>query len=285
MNFTDEHIIEAAGKARVVVRNGKVFSAGKPLLSQCPLAERFNYPVRNMSPDEIKKNIEERISSFGMCTREREVLSDDDFVLFGASELLKCAVENKIIDCAVIACDGAGTVISKNPRLIQGIGGKMSGLIKTCPYTEVIDRINENGGFVPFPDDAGIDPYKGYIKADKLGFSNVAVTVASGSDALKIKSENPKTVVIGVHTTGANQKEAELLSENCDIISACASQNVRNTAGKKALLQGGATVPVYAMTQKGKEIILEKIRCTSSQVLVKSEKLPVSSQKTPGPLI
>ncbi|WFN35774.1 DUF2099 family protein [Methanomicrobium antiquum] len=285
MSLIDEHIIEAAGKTQVVIRNGKVISVGKPVITNCPLARRFNYPVNNMEPEEIKKNIEERISSFGMCTKEREVLSDDDFVLFGASELLSSAISGGIIDCAVIACDGAGTVIAQNPRLVQGIGGKMSGLVQTCPYPEVICRINNNLGYTVFPNDASIDSYKGYLKAVELGFLNIAVTVTSGEEALRLRKTDENAFIVAVHTTNADIHESELLAENCDIISACASKHLREIAGKRALLQGGVSVPVYAMTKKGKEVILEKIKNTKNQVLIKGGKLPFSAGKDPSPLV
>ncbi|MBN2733599.1 MAG: DUF2099 family protein [Methanomicrobiaceae archaeon] len=285
MQIKDEHIIEAAGKTKVVIREGAVISVGKSLISDCPLAKKFKYPVNSMNPEEIKKNIEERILSFGMCTKKRVVISDDDFVLFGASELLSSALKGEIIDCAVIACDGAGTVIAQNPSLIQGIGGKMSGLVKTCPYFEVIERINKNGGHVVFPEDASINAYNGYMKAAELGFSRIAVTVACGADAEKIRDADCNAIIIGVHTTGASLEESKLFAENCDIISACASSYLREIAGKRALVQGGISVPVYAMTLKGKEIILEKIKNTSNQIFIKGEKLPASFGNDPFPLI
>ncbi|MDD4127773.1 MAG: DUF2099 family protein, partial [Methanomicrobium sp.] len=92
-------------------------------------------------------------------------------------------------------------------------------------------------------------------------------------------------IIIGVHTTGADIHESELLADNCDIISACASSSLRKIAGKRALLQGGVSVPVYAMTQTGKDIILEKIKKTKNQILIKGETLPVSYGNEPSPLI
>ncbi len=285
MPVNDEHIIEAAGRTPVLIRGGKVVSVGKPLISDCPLAKKFSHPVMEMNEAEIKKNIEERISSFGMCTKNREILSDDDFVLFGASELISSAIDGGLLDCAVIACDGAGTVIAKNPRLVQGIGGKMSGLAKTCPYPEVIRRINENGGHVVFEEDAAVDAYKGYMKAVELGFFRIAVTVACGRDAEIIRNTDQNAVIFAVHTTGAGKEEAQMLADSCDIVFACASKTVREIAGKSALLQGGISVPVYAMTQAGKNIILEKLRKTNKQILIKGEILPASSKKEPHPLI
>ncbi len=54
----------------------------------------------------------------------------EDFVGFGASEVMVTGLNRGLLDTTVTACEGAGTVISKNPTLVQGIGGRMSGLEK-----------------------------------------------------------------------------------------------------------------------------------------------------------
>jgi hypothetical protein len=41
----------------------------------------------------------------------------------------------------VTACEGAGTVILKNPTLVQGMGGRMSGLVETEPIGGIIKGI------------------------------------------------------------------------------------------------------------------------------------------------
>ena len=40
----DEHIIEAIGRSRIVIKNGKVVEVGEALISDCPLAKRFALP-------------------------------------------------------------------------------------------------------------------------------------------------------------------------------------------------------------------------------------------------
>ena len=70
-----------------------------------------------------------------------------------------------------------------------------------------------------------------------------------------------------------------------DIVTVCASRHLREAAGKVALLQGGAAIPVFALTGKGKEIILEKIRETDIPVFIKGERLPVAGKREPEPLI
>ncbi len=63
----DEHIIEAIGRSRIVIRNGRVVEVGEALISDCPLAKRFAYPIPAITKDAIRQNIEHRIKAFGMC--------------------------------------------------------------------------------------------------------------------------------------------------------------------------------------------------------------------------
>src|SRR5512136_113570 len=167
---SDEHIIEAIGRCRVVVRDGRVVEVGEPRISDCPLAKRFALPVTSMTKDAIKANIEHRIRAFGMCMPEREVSDTREFVGFGASELLSFGLHAGLIDAAVLACDGAGTVIVTKPALAQGIGGRMSGLVSTSPFPEVIARIEANGGIVMDKDHATMDQLAGVALAVESGF-------------------------------------------------------------------------------------------------------------------
>ena len=282
---SDEHVMETTGRAAVTVRDGRVVSVGKPLISSCPLARKFSSPVIDMSEDEIRACIEERIRTYGMFTKDRQVLSDDDFVLFGASEILCSALKSGYIDCAVIACDGAGTVIAENPRLVQGIGGRMSGLVRTCPYPEVIGRIEECGGYVVSSADASIDQYEGVKAAYSRGFKKVAVTIADPGDAQSIRRDFPETIILAVHSTGITMRDAEILSETCDLVYRCASAAAEETARKGALAQFGRSVPVYAFTRRGKELVFEKLKNTEEQVIVSKSRLPAGEGQGPSPLV
>ena len=110
----DEHVIEAIGRCRMVIRNGKVVEVGEPLIWDCPLAKKFAYPIPDITKESVRANIEHRIKAFGMCTPDREVIDKREFVGFGASELLSFGIQAGFIDAAVIACDGAGTVDRKS---------------------------------------------------------------------------------------------------------------------------------------------------------------------------
>lgn len=282
---SDEHIIEAIGRSRIVIRNGRVVEVGEAQITDCPLAKRFAYPIPAITKDSIKMNIEHRIKAFGMCTENREVLDSREFVGFGASELLSFGLQVGIIDAAVLACDGAGTVIVTKPAMAQGIGGRMSGLVKTSPHKSVMDRIEEGGGIVLDRDHARIDQLAGVALAIAEGFRNIAVTVAIPETAEIIRRIHPETLIFAVHVTGLSRQEAETLVTASDLVTSCASKTIRETAGAGALLQAGISVPIFAMTQKGKLLILEKIRQSDEPVLVKPTRLPALGDNQPSPLI
>ena len=284
MSDRDEHIIEAAGKCRVVVRDGRVVEVGTPQIDDCPLARRFACPVREMTPDAIRENIEARIRSFGMCTPEREGLAGPDFVLFGASELLSGAIRQGLLDAVVIVSDGAGTLVAKDPALIQGIGVRMSGLVFTSPIPEVIARIRENGGVVLDPKTAAIDQVAGVALAATLGHRRVAVTTADATEAAAIRDRFPEAVIVGVHLTGISQEDAALMAGTADLVTACASRHIRDEAAKTALLQAGTSIPVFAMTRAGKAIILAKAEETDRPLIIHGARLPVEGSQSPAPL-
>jgi hypothetical protein len=56
-----------------------------------------------------------------------------------------------LLDTAVTACEGAGTVISNNLILVKGMGGRMSDLVETEPIDFIINGIIERGGIVLYP--------------------------------------------------------------------------------------------------------------------------------------
>src|SRR4030067_2682688 len=141
------HIMELFGKTRVVVKDGKVVEAGEPVADWCPVFSKFSN-VSRLTSDEAKKNLEYRIRELGMFTPQRR-FDYGVFVNFGASEIMMTALACGLIDSTVTVCDGAGTVITNNPSLVQGMGALMSGLIETEPIPEIIAGIESRGGSVP----------------------------------------------------------------------------------------------------------------------------------------
>ena len=283
--MTDEHIIEGIGKCRIIIRDEQVVEVGEPFIRECPLTKRFAYPIDRITTESVKKNIENRISSYGMFTSKREIFSEDSFVGFGASEMLGNALAKGVIDAAVIACDGVGTVVVTDPAMVQGIGGRMSGLVSTTPIPDVIKKIQDGGGIVPDPNHASMDPLLGVRAAHNAGFHRLAVTVASADAAELVRKADPDVVIVVVHTTGTTDGEAERLVRVADIITSCASKAIRAICGPKALLQAGSAIPVFAMTPKGKDIIIERMRVITNPLYVSHAKLPVQGENDPNPLI
>ena len=281
----DEHVIEAIGRCRIIIRDGIVVEVGDSQIRDCPLAKRFAYPIPDIKKESVKANIEHRIKAFGMCTPSREVLDNREFVGFGASEILSFGLHAGLIDAVVLACDGAGTVVVTTPSLVQGIGGRMSGLVSTSPYPSVMDRIEANGGFVLDRENATLDQLAGVALAVEKGFRKIAVTVALPGDAATIRRIHPATVIFGVHVTGLTAEEAEILVAASDLVTSCASKTIREIAGRKALVQAGIAIPIFAITKTGKELIIDKIRSSDEPVLVKPTKLPALGDKQPDPLV
>lgn len=118
----DEHVMEALGKAKIIIRDGKVVEVEEPQVAYCPLFHKYR-GIEKITPQIIKENMEFRINDFGMCTNQRE-LKMADFLSFGISEILGTLLDEEIIQCAIIVCEGCGTVIVEDPELAQGIGAE-----------------------------------------------------------------------------------------------------------------------------------------------------------------
>lgn len=270
------HVMEALGKARVVFEDGKVIEVGEPVVKYCPLFDKYR-GIKELTPETIRENMEYRINKFGMCSDDRETRMKD-FLSFGISELLSMAVSKKLIDAAVIAADGCGTCVLDDPELIQGLGGRISGLCETSPITKVMDDVGRDR--VLDPETAEMNSFGGVMKAFAMGYSKVGVTVAFAEDAMAIRDAFGSNVVImGVHTTGLSRTDSERMFQFCDVITSCASLHLREVAKEKAILQAGNKVPVYAATEFGKEIMEAKLKELGK------EPSPIGIDDPPKPLI
>jgi putative methanogenesis marker protein 8 len=281
------HIMELMGKARVVINEGKVIEVGAPEVEWCPLFSKLR-EVNNITQEEIKKNIESRIRDLGMFTPRRKLLELDTHVAFGASEIMMSGLRLGFLEATVTACDGAGTVIASNPALVQGIGGRMSGLIETEPIEEIINGIQELGGTVLDPLTATIDSVGGARKAAELGYKKIAVTVADPKTAKGLRKLETELgldlIIIALHVTGVSKEGAQGLLENSDIVISCASKYIRELA--KPLVQVAAAIPLFALTQKGKELVIERAKDIQSPILINTMKLPVLPEhKQPKKLV
>ncbi|OPY19352.1 MAG: hypothetical protein A4E24_01703 [Methanomethylovorans sp. PtaU1.Bin093] len=280
------HVMEILGMARVVVKDGKVIEVGEPQIKWCPLFEKAR-GIKEISSEEVRKNMEFRIRDFGLFTPQRK-LEMDVFVGFGASEVMMTGLNRGLLDATVTVCDGAGTVITANPRLVQGMGARISGLVETEPIPEVIAGIEQRQGTVLDPQHASIDPAKGVERAAQMGYRKIAVSVIDALTASRIRDlENAQGLdvfIIAAHTTGLTKENAVELLKYTDIVTACASRNLRTLI--KPVAQVGTAVPLFAVTQKGKELLLERAKEVDSPILINTMPLPVlPGQKQPRELI
>jgi putative methanogenesis marker protein 8 len=276
--------MELFGKTRIVVKDGKVVEVGEPVADWCPVFSKVAQ-VSRLTAEEAKKNMEYRIRELGMFTPKRR-FDYGIFVNFGASEIMMTALRRGLIDSTVTVCDGAGTVIASDPELVQGMGALMSGLIETEPIQEVIEGIESRGGIVLDKENARIDQIGGLRKACELGYRNIAVSVAVPHEAEELRAAEKKyninLIMIGAHLTGIQCREARFI-EKMDIITGCASRIVRDVL--KPILQAGTSVPMFAITQKGKELLLERAKEVDAPIIVNTAELPVlPAHKQPRPL-
>ncbi len=243
--------------SRVTIEDGKVVEVTEPKVRYCPLfAKRRG--MEELNRESIKENIEYRISSFGMCTEER-VTAMDNFLNFGISETLCSALKNGKIDAAVIAADGCGTAVITEPSLVQGMGGRISGICETEPIPKVVEAIGREN--MLDPDTARIDMEAGVEKAFSMGYGRVAVTTPFVDSAVRMRDRyGDRLVIIGVHTTGMSEDDARRAFDTFDIITACASKHLREECLRRPdTLVAGNKVPVYGVTPIGKELMQDKL--------------------------
>lgn len=279
----DYHVIEALGKTRVVIENGEVTSVGDPLVDYCPIFDKIDN-AKHLTKDFVKWNMEKRIREFGMCTPQR-VVKMKDFLSFGISEILKTNIERGLIDCVVGVCEGVGTLLMNDPEIIQGVGGRVSALISTTPIPEVIEQVGVEN--VVNPETADLDPIKGLEMAIEKGYKNIAITILPSKTIEEIAQyplpEDVNTYMFVAHTTNASLEEVESAFNYCDVITACASDKVRDYAEKEKAYYSGSKVPIFAITEKGKEFLDNRLEKIGKPLTIND--YPMNKEKHPNPLV
>lgn len=258
----DRHVMECLGMSKVVIENGKVVEVSEPVIKFCPLFKKYRN-IDEITPEVIRSNIEFRIGAFGMCTESREIRMKD-FLSFGISEILSSALKEDMIDAAVIAADGCGTAVISDPEIVQGLGGRISGLCETSPIDSVINGIGREN--VLDPERATMDAVAGVRKAVSMGYERIAVTVASMKDALSLRTEyGDNLTIMAVHTTGMSEEDADTAFNVCDVITACASRTLRDESKRRDVVVAGNKVPIYGASEKGKELVLMRLRIVGKE--------------------
>ena len=249
----------------------------EPRILHCPLHEAL-YEVKSIDKETVKKTVETKMRTYGFCSEHR-IFDDSIVVPYGASEMIKVCMEQGLIQCAVTVCEGAGTVITWNPSLVQGIGARLTGILKTSPIKGIIQRIEAHEGVVLDPIGAKINQVEGVKRAVKLNFKEIAVTVPSFqareiAEIRKIEEkESVNMTVFSVCNTCATEEDTTYI-EAADIVCASASQILRERIGPKALMQIGVTIPIFALTERGKKVILSYLTRFSDKIVAFRSRLP-----------
>ena len=164
------HTWECA-KARVEVDElGKILSVGEPLIQYCPIREYSGWHSKILNSEDIKNSMQWKIDTMGMCKKNRIVYLKIPGIGYGASECLMSALDYDLIETGIVPCDGAGTIISSDKYVIQGIGMVMPALISTFPVTPVINKLEKLGAYIVDKTEARIDQIKGVKEAIKQGY-------------------------------------------------------------------------------------------------------------------
>ena len=281
--MNDRHVIEALGKAEVVIENGKITYIGEPVVDYCSIFDNGQHNG-DLTKEFIKSNINKRIDEFGMCTPQRSI-DVEDTMSFGTSETLKTNMINGNVDCVVGACEGVGTLLIDDAELVQGVGGRVSALISTTPIDEVMDKVGREN--VLNPETAELNPLKGLEMAIERGYKNIAITIIP-TEMVKDLRQYPKPEDVNIyifvaHTTNVSKKEAEMLFDYADVISGCSSINIRETAEERKPYYAGKKVPLYAVTENGKRLLNERLEYIGYELC--ERKYPQDFTKSPKPLI
>ena len=254
-----EHEIYCCGARVRISRKDGVEVLTEPTVEYCPLHESL-YGTKNIDKESVRRSVEMKIARGGFCCPNRN-FDAEPIVAYGASEMMRVWLEKQLIDCAVVVCEGAGTVIVTDDKLVQSIGARLTGIVKTSPIRRIIRHIEAKRGAILDKATARIDQVEGVKRASDLGFKRVAVSVAGFqakaiSEIRKLESHfNMNALIFSVCNTCVTMKDVQHISK-ADIACTSASRILRNKIGSKAVLQLGVTIPVYALTIKGKRFIL-----------------------------
>lgn len=274
-----EHEIYCCGaRVRISEQDG-VEVLSEPLIGYCPLHEVL-YGTKHIDRESVRKSVKSKIAGFGFCCGSR-AFNAEPIVAYGASEMMRVWLENGLIDCAVVVCEGAGTVVADDGRLVQGIGARLTGIIRTSPIREIIKRVEAAGGVVLDKATAGIDQAEGVKRAVDLGFKRVAVSVAgfrtkaiSAVRRFEEADADVDVLIFSVCNTCVGRADVKHIAE-ADVACASASKILRENIGGEALLQLGVTIPVYALTEKGKRLVLAYLAEFKDRLVVfRTGKLP-----------
>ncbi|MDD4995761.1 MAG: DUF2099 family protein [Patescibacteria group bacterium] len=265
-NKRDIHVLRYFSSF-VSISNGKVINITEPTLTFCPLARYLYKDFRSINGQDkvavkqaIKSAIETKIKTYGFFTDDRKLSYGGLSIPYGASEMLMFALKRGEIDVAVVVCEGAGTVITDTPEVVQGIGGRMNNLLLTSPIEGIVEKLKEFDCRVIF-NNALIDQARGVQEAIKAGYKTIAVTVSGYSAGdlkglrLLEKEKGVRIISLVVCTTGITEDKIAIMRDYADLVWGCASLDIRRTIGPSAIMQLSKQIPVFVLTRKGIDFV------------------------------
>ncbi len=289
-----KHLILCCG-ALVEIRGEHVSVLTDPIVSKCPMVESL-YGYRNIDRNVVNEIVERKVKELGLFCCHR-VFNSKLVIPYGASEIIIVCMQDNLFDAAVTVCDGAGTVITSSPALVQEIGARLTGIVKTSPVKEIKEYIERVGGIVLEPSSARIDQVGGLKKAIDLGFARIAVTIP-GFNAEQIpklrKLEDQAGADVTIFSVCNTCAVEDMLPfiEQADLVWAGASELVRARLGHRAIMQLGVGIPVFAMTGKGRRAICTYMAKHERKMVVFRSRLPYGTlersprlKKSASPLI
>ena len=270
--------------ALVRVRDGEVEVLTDPKVRWCPLRSGlYGHGVESRKTVEsvLKRHMEE----LGMYGPHRVLELSERPVSFGASEMIADGMKAGLVDAAVVVCEGAGTVVAARPEVVAALGAHMTGLVRTEPIEEIQSGLRERGCIL-LDDRCTIDQVEGYKWALAAGYEKIVVTITGkrAFDAAEIRklasasaAEGP--VIFAVHNLDVTADQAEVLAETCDVVWSCASREVRDVVGRRAKLQIGISIPVYALTDSGKRLVLNRAQHFDESLVMFRATLPYGPEE------
>jgi putative methanogenesis marker protein 8 len=281
-----EHLVEMAG-ALVRVKDGEVEVLSDPKVRWCPLRSGL-YGHKIESRETVKAVLKSHIEELGMYSPHRVLELSERPVSFGASEMISDGMKAGLVDAAVVVCEGAGTVVATRTEVVAALGAHMTGLIKTEPIEEIQSGLRESGCIL-LDDHCTIDQVEGLRRALATGYEKIVVTITGkrAFEAEEIRNmASDSTAIFAVHNLDVSEDQAEVLAETCDIVWACASRQVREIVGGRAKLQIGISIPVYALTDRGKRLVLNRAFHFDESLVMHRATLPYGpEEKLPDPIV
>ena len=270
------HLIYCCG-AKVKVEGMEVEVLEDPVTTYCPLSSRI-YGVERIDREAVKQIVLKKLRDKGFAS-ERRVFTSEVLVPFGASEVTMSCMRRGLVECAVTVCEGVGTVVASSPELVQMIGSFLTGIISTHPVSGILSRVKGLGGVVLDEATAKIDQVDGVKLAAQMGFKRIAVTVAGFRcweiPALRRVEEELKLelVVMVVCTTRVGVEDLKSISM-ADLVWACNSKLIKEKLASQAKFQLGVSIPVFALTSRGKAMLLTHLGDLEEPMVAFRAKLP-----------